>query len=127
MVTVRRAGSPARCAAIAALVLMGAGGLTACTSTPGSETSSPVPQTSDPSATSPSPTATPLVVSGTVTEGVEAGCLVLTDGDTTYLLLGAQDQLTPGAEVTVEGTPAEDTMTTCQQGTPLQVRSVRPR
>ena len=74
----------------------------------------------------PTPTGKPVTVTGTVAAGVEAGCLVLTSGGTTYLLLGSHDQLAPGARVTVEGTLAEDVMTTCQQGTPLQVRTVRP-
>jgi hypothetical protein len=86
----------------------------------------PPSSTSDPSAT-PTPTGAPIVVTGTVTAGVEEGCLVLTDGGTTYLLLGEDDQLVPGAEVTVEGTLADDVVTICQEGTPLQVQSVRPR
>jgi hypothetical protein len=113
----------------ASLVLVVLGALTACGSTPGGEIPTPVPPSgsSEPGATSPTPTGTPIVITGTVTEGVERGCLVLTDHGTTYLLLGANDQLRPGTEVTVEGTLALDVMTTCQQGTPLQVLSVRPR
>ncbi len=113
--------------ATVALVLVAV--LTGCGSTPGAEIPSPMPPSSasDPSVTPPTSSAAPLVVTGTVTEGVEQGCLVLTDGDTTYLLLGADDELVPGAEVTVEGTLADDVMTICQQGTPLQVLSVRPR
>jgi hypothetical protein len=113
----------------ACVVLIEFGVLTACGSTPGGEIPSPVPPSgsSEPSAPSPTPTGTQLAVTGTVTEGAERGCLVLTDNGTTYLLLGAEDQLIPGAVVTFEGTLAEDVMTICQQGTPLQVQSVRAR
>jgi hypothetical protein len=75
----------------------------------------------------PTPSGKPVTVSGTVAAGVESGCLVLTSGGTTYLLLGSHEGLTPGADVTVEGTLVTDVMTTCQQGTPLLVRSVRAR
>ncbi|GAA2725948.1 hypothetical protein [Cellulomonas aerilata] len=75
----------------------------------------------------PAATGTPVQATGTVTQGVEHGCLLLEDGGTTYLLLGFPDQLPVGAEVTVEGTLAEDVMTTCQQGTPLLVRTVTAR
>lgn len=103
--------------------------VTACSSTPGAETPSPTPSSSatDQSGTEGTPTAGPIEVTGTVTEGVEEGCLVLTDQGTTYLLLGEHDELVDGAEVTVEGTLADDGATTCQQGTPLEVQSVRPR
>jgi hypothetical protein len=130
-VLVTVAGPLARRTTTAAVVLVVVGALTACSSTPGAEDPSPVPSSpSEPSATpapTPTPTGTPIVVTGTVTEGVEQGCLVLIDDGTTYLLLGAEDQLAPGAEMTVEGRLADDVMTTCQQGTPLRVESVRPR
>jgi hypothetical protein len=74
----------------------------------------------------PAPTGAPVRVTGTVTEGVEHGCLVLTHEGTTYLLLGAHDQLPPGTRVTVEGTLPDDVATTCQQGTPLLVGTVLP-
>lgn len=59
-------------------------------------------------------------LSGTVQAGVEANCLLL-DG---YLLVGGpRDVLTVGARVTVVGEVHAGLMTTCQQGTPFQVRS----
>jgi hypothetical protein len=64
-----------------------------------------------------------LTVTGTVTEGVEAGCRVL-DG---YLLIGGpSDLLQPGARITVIGRIDPDVLSYCQQGTPLLVESVRP-
>ncbi|TDC83021.1 hypothetical protein E1193_10175 [Micromonospora sp. KC606] len=61
-------------------------------------------------------------VSGTVTAGVEPGCLML---DGFQLLGGPRDVLTPGAKVTVTGKPQPDLLTTCQQGTPFTVESAR--
>ncbi len=72
----------------------------------------------------PSPDGTSVTATGTVTAGVESGCLVLTSNGTTYLLLGAHEALRVGARVTVDGTLAEGVATTCQQGVPLQVRTV---
>jgi hypothetical protein len=88
---------------------------------------SPAPATPPPSlGTQPDHTvgpAKPVTISGTVQEGVEAGCLVL-DG---YLLIGGRDQgVRAGAKVTVTGRAQPNLMTTCQQGTPLQVETVRP-
>ena len=77
----------------------------------------------------PSPSTTPRrklhTVTGTVSEGVERGCLLLTSGDGVYLLLGGDPALTrPGRRVTVVGEIVEGLATTCQQGTPLKVHSV---
>jgi hypothetical protein len=74
----------------------------------------------------PTPSGRPLRVTGTVAAGVESGCVLLNAGTTTYLLLGLRETLQPGTRVTVEGTVTKDVMTTCQQGTPLQVRTVTP-
>jgi hypothetical protein len=64
-----------------------------------------------------------VVVSGTLEAGVEANCVLL-DG---YLLLGGPPELLrPGQSVTVRGHLATDLVTTCQQGTPLQVDRVVP-
>jgi hypothetical protein len=72
----------------------------------------------------PSPTAPPMTVSGTVSDGVEAGCLVLTTDDGTYTLIGQTRGLTAGQQVTVRGVLAPDVLTTCQQGTPFRVLEV---
>lgn len=64
---------------------------------------------------------------GRVVEGVEAGCLVLSTGGTVYNLLGGNRALMrPGESVVVQGVPDPGAVTTCQQGTPLRVTSVRP-
>jgi hypothetical protein len=64
-----------------------------------------------------------MTITGTITEGVEVGCLLL-DG---YLLIGGDKQvIRAGAQVTVTGQIRPDIMTTCQQGTPFQVRTVKP-
>ena len=61
-------------------------------------------------------------LTGTVSSGVEPGCLLL-DG---YLLLGGpRDVLKPGARVTVTGQAEPGMMTTCQQGTPFVVESAK--
>lgn len=68
-----------------------------------------------------------VTITGTPTEGVEDGCLVMQSGNTLYLLLGGDRMaLLSGQRVAVEGTPAPGLMTTCQQGTPFRVSSVRP-
>lgn len=64
---------------------------------------------------------------GTVQAGVEPGCLVLDTGEQSYLLVGGdQATLRAGERVVVRGLPKPDLMTTCQQGTPLEVQEVRP-
>ncbi|WP_232323583.1 hypothetical protein [Catenuloplanes japonicus] len=67
-----------------------------------------------------------VTVTGQVTAGVEPGCRLISDGRTSYLLLGGDENVAKiGAQVTVTGTVGEGMMTTCQQGTPLQVTSVK--
>jgi hypothetical protein len=67
--------------------------------------------------------AAPITISGTVQAGVEANCLLLKG----YLLVGGRDEgVRAGAKVTVTGRARSDLLTTCQQGTPLQVETVRP-
>lgn len=79
-----------------------------------------------PSLTAVPPSAGAMTVSGDVAEGVEAGCLLLKTPGTLYLLLGGdRAALQVGKRVTVVGRPQPGMMTTCQQGTPFQVTSVR--
>ncbi len=69
-------------------------------------------------------------LTGTVEAGVESGCLVLTDADGAVLanLIGLDAATTPvGTEVVVTGQFQQDLMTTCQQGSPFEVTSVRKR
>lgn len=69
----------------------------------------------------------PTRLSGRLSSGVEAGCVLLESGGQVYLLLGsAVEELTPGSDVVVEGRPQPDAMTTCQQGTPFLVSSLTP-
>jgi len=63
-------------------------------------------------------------VRGTVSDGVEPGCTLLTSKGVVYLLLGAQGTQYSGKEIEVEGTVKPDLMTTCQQGTPLVVHRI---
>ena len=72
----------------------------------------------------PSDSAPPVTVSGTVSDGVEAGCLVLTTDEGTYTLIGQTRGLTAGSQVTLRGVPAPDVLTTCQQGTAFRVLEV---
>ncbi|HEX7305346.1 hypothetical protein [Lentzea sp.] len=77
-----------------------------------------------PSTTPPSRAGEPATttVRGTVSGGVESGCLILTTGTESYLLLGADPAIAvAGAEVEVSGRADPGAMTTCQQGTPFHV------
>lgn len=94
-----------------------------------STVSAPPPQS--PSYPAPSPTlsrasAGDMTVRGTVSSGVESGCVVLDTGTTQYLLLGADPAIAvAGAQVEVTGRAEPGGMTTCQQGTPFHVESTR--
>ncbi len=62
-------------------------------------------------------------VTGTVTAGVEHQCLLL-DG---YLLVGGdRTVIKAGVRVVVTGRVVPDMVTSCQQGIPFVVTSVRP-
>ncbi|MFC7496313.1 MULTISPECIES: hypothetical protein [unclassified Nocardioides] len=73
----------------------------------------------------PDPKGPQVRVEGTVTEGVEHGCLLLAAAGQEYLLLGARPEV--GARVEVVGTVDRDAMTTCQQGVPLRVQEINER
>lgn len=130
-----------RIAAVAATGLLLVMGMTACddedkapTETGGSSGSS---QSADPSE-SVVPTVDPsdgitedgkgdgvTTLSGTISKGVEAGCVLLVHDGVTYNLVGGDKSLlAEGAEVEVTGAVAEGLMTTCQQGTPFKVDQV---
>ena len=95
-------------------------------SSPASDASTPapLPPSSTPLTTTPSRALEPgITVRGTVTEGVEAGCLILNTGTAQYLLLGADPAIAvAGAEIEVTGKADPGAMTTCQQGTPFNVQ-----
>jgi len=67
---------------------------------------------------------TPTKITGTISAGVEADCLVLTDDSGAVLanLIGVDKAAAPlGTKVVVSGKFEPDLMTTCQQGTPFTV------
>lgn len=63
-------------------------------------------------------------VRGTVSDGVEGGCTLLTSNGVVYQLLWGDKTPSTKTEIEVEGTIAPNLMTTCQQGTPLVVKRV---
>ncbi|HEV8371604.1 MAG TPA: hypothetical protein VGR68_00250 [Actinomycetota bacterium] len=69
----------------------------------------------------------PITATGTVVAGVEPGCTVLhTDQGQNYLLVGGdRGKLREGARVQVRGRLLRELLSTCQQGLPLQVASVK--
>ncbi|GAA4925109.1 hypothetical protein LX16_0147 [Stackebrandtia albiflava] len=65
-----------------------------------------------------------MTITGTVSSGVESGCVLLEYDGTVYNLVGGDAGiLTAGATVEVTGRVDEGLMTTCQQGTPFVVES----
>jgi len=68
-----------------------------------------------------------VTLRGSVREGVETGCVLLvTDDGQTYLLLGGDRGLLNGENrLEVVGTVTRGIATTCQQGIPLTVTSMR--
>jgi hypothetical protein len=68
----------------------------------------------------PSLTSSSTTLIGTITEGVESGCLLLSG----YLLVGGpRDVLTTGQAVRVTGHEEPRLQTTCQQGIPFVVET----
>jgi hypothetical protein len=133
--------------AIAAGLLAGCAGTGSDTATPGgsvfpspsASSPEPVPSSGGPATPSPSSTLRPtggvsaaadeVTLTGELQEGVEAGCTLLRTSTGLYLLLGGDRSKMQGntsSKVTVVGKPAAGVMTTCQQGTPFQVREMRP-
>jgi hypothetical protein len=99
---------------------------------PGAAGSAPSPSASDvidlPSA-GPSTAAGAETISGTVTAGVEPGCLLLQDDKGSHLLVFHEASLRSsaavGAKVTLTGRSEPTQMSTCQQGVPFIVASVK--
>jgi hypothetical protein len=130
--SVRRSGVPALISVlfVAVLFLAGcAGNATApgSPSAPGGTSTSAEPST-EPSGGQPSAGAETLT--GTVQAGVEPGCLLLkaSAGKDHLLLFDEQSlkaQAKPGSSVTVTGTAKPTQLTTCQQGIPFFVTSLR--
>jgi hypothetical protein len=77
-------------------------------------------------ATEPTPPAGEVTVTGTVAAGVEPNCWLLEADGGPYLLVGGdRSQLRPGARLVVTGRVDRDLLSTCQQGEPLKVASIR--
>ena len=83
--------------------------------------------TEDLSVTSPAGRGRVVTVRGVVEDGVEAGCLLLAEGEGPWVLVGNTSGLAAGDTVTVRGTVANGMATTCQQGRPLWVDEVLER
>jgi hypothetical protein len=80
-----------------------------------------------PPVTEPTPPAGEVTVTGTVAAGVEPNCWLLEADGGPYLLVGGdRSRLRPGARLTVTGRVDRDLLSTCQQGQPLMVASIRP-
>jgi hypothetical protein len=67
-------------------------------------------------------------VTGTVSAGVEKGCLMFSPEDDqpggAWLLVGHTEGLEDGQRVTLRGARLDVASTTCQQGTPFRVEEV---
>jgi hypothetical protein len=139
MVTVRFRALSALVVAVAALLLSACGNVTVQpgsggTGRPsaGTPSRSPAPSHSGGGSFHPGPTGIPVgspravTIDGVIEAGVEPGCKVLTAGNTKFLILGGDD-VPMGVPVRVEGTLQPGVLSTCQQGTPLRVTSVKRR
>jgi Protein of unknown function (DUF5818) len=102
----------------------GQGGAAAAPTTAAPPTTLPT----GPPTTRPARPAGPVTVAGTVSQGVEPGCLLLdAEGGTRYLLVGGERaELRPGRRVAVTGRVDRSLLSTCQQGEPLVVTSIEP-
>lgn len=129
VVTIRMAALVALLGVGLVLAACGSGETASPGQSPGN-TSSPA-DTGNPTPTAPPGGGSPMTLRGTVSEGVEAGCLVFTaengGTDVTWTLLGETSDLRPGATVTLRGTPRSDMATICQQGQPFWVTEVLER
>jgi hypothetical protein len=140
MVTVRLRALSALIVAVAAVVLTACGNATDQTgSDPTGQPTTAAPSSPPSSAApgnggtfKPGPTGIPVgspravTIDGVIEAGVEPGCKVLTAGNTRYLILGGGD-VPLGVPVRVEGTLQPGVLSTCQQGTPLRVTTVKRR
>ena len=137
MVTIRFRVLSALVVTLAALLLSACGDVTVGSGSGSagapSTSPSPKPVRSHPGGGfQPGPTGIPVrspravTIDGVIEAGVEPGCKVLTAGNTKYLILGGGD-VPMGVPVRVEGTLQPGVLSTCQQGTPLRVTSVKRR
>jgi hypothetical protein len=81
-----------------------------------------------PSADSSSAGGAATELTGTISDGVESGCVILKDASGAVLanLFGVDTAKVPiGSSVLVTGQFQTDLMTTCQQGKPFEVATVQ--
>jgi predicted small lipoprotein YifL len=102
--------------------------LAACGGSGGTPPNEPSSPPSSATTSAPTTSSEPLMrLRGVVQEGVEAGCRVLTTDGGQYLLLAGEGLVVPmGTEVIVEGRPAPNLASYCQQGIPFAVSKVEP-
>jgi len=89
----------------------------------------PTAPTTPTSTTAPgSPGKSEFTATGTLRDGVEPGCVLLqAEQGTVYLLVGGdRGKLAAGGRVQVTGVLSPDLLSTCQQGQPLLVSSIKP-
>ena len=117
---------------LVALALAGCANSDSDAAAPAPAPSAPAPALSAPASPAPPPAsrpakdkAGPKTLTGTITAGVEPGCLLLDD----HLLIIQDAKLKAAAEVgatvTATGRTEPGMMTTCQQGTPFVVTALR--
>jgi hypothetical protein len=63
-------------------------------------------------------------IRGTVSDGIEPGCMLLTSNDVVYQLIWPHGTPVTGRTIEVEATIEPGLLTTCQQGIPLVVQKV---
>jgi hypothetical protein len=119
-------------AASVALALAGCAGNTAGSSSPiGGSASAPASAGSETQSagTKPSSGSSTETLSGTVAAGVEPNCLILQSADSHHVLIfgdpALRSQAKVGSSITVTGRAEPGQMTTCQQGVPFIVATVR--
>ncbi|MDT5043115.1 MAG: hypothetical protein QOE51_4100 [Actinoplanes sp.] len=106
------------------------GAVASAPSAPGAAASAAAPPgaSTEPSAGQPAAKGS-ATITGTVSAGVEAGCLVLQDPQGQHVLVfddpGLRAQAEVGATITVTGRAEPTQLTTCQQGVPFNVTAVR--
>jgi hypothetical protein len=119
-----------RIVALTVVAGLGLGALGGCGSKTGEQVTAPPPSimptvASAPPSMQPGPSGSTVALRGTIHDGVEPGCVLLTTDAKTYLLIGGdKSMLKSGAQVTVYGVEQKDLMTTCQQGTPFKVSRI---
>jgi len=91
-------------------------------------TTAPETTPTPPPTTAPGSGTSQITATGMLRDGVEPGCVLLeADQGTVYLLVGGdRGTLSAGGRVQVTGRLAPDLLSTCQQGQPLQVSSIKP-